>query len=189
MRAVRLAIVSTLFVATVSLAQADWRFDAETGSVYDSNLSNSDRSTDEKDDWAWKTDVRAGNGFQLSRDLRLSLVGDLHGEVWDRFDAFNKIGGGALAALRYRFGLGRMAPWVSLENGTSYDRFKETERSGWDESCRLVGGMAVSDRIALEAGYSFANFAAADDFWDEQSHHANVRAIVDLISALQVAVG
>src|SRR5207237_4431350 len=47
----------------------------------------------------------------------------------------------------------------------------------------------VSDRVALEAGYTFENFAAVDDFWDEQSHRANARAIVDLASALQIAVG
>src|SRR2546430_5864707 len=106
MKMARLAFISVLLAMTMSLARADWRLDTETGCIYDSNLSNSDRASDEKDDWAWKTDLRAGNGFQLTRDLRLNVAADLRGEVWDRFDAFNKIGGGTSPGLRYRFGLG-----------------------------------------------------------------------------------
>src|SRR6188768_4285450 len=88
-----------------SFARAEWRIEAETGVVYDSNLSNSDRSADVRDDWAWRSDVSVNNGLQLTRDLRLNLGADLRGDVWDRFDAFNTIGVGGTASLRYRFGL------------------------------------------------------------------------------------
>ena len=74
----------TLGIAILSLlssfARAEWRIDAETGVVYNSNLSNSDRSSDVRDDWAWRSDIRAGNAFQLTRDLRLNLAADLRGE-------------------------------------------------------------------------------------------------------------
>jgi hypothetical protein len=189
MKAARSTILSVLLVMTLNFARAEWRLDAETGGFYDSNLSNSDRASDEKDDWAWKTDVRVGNGFQLSRDLRLNLAADLRGQLWDQYDAFNEIGAGASAGLRYRFGLGRQAPWILLEERIRYDRFHETVRSGWDESLRLRGGIAISERIALEAGYIFGNFAAPDDFFDEQGHTANARVIVDLTSSLQIAIG
>jgi hypothetical protein len=189
MKAARSTILSVLLVMTLNFARAEWRLDAETGGFYDSNLSNSDRASDEKDDWAWKTDVRVGNGFQLSRDLRLNLAADLRGQLWDQYDAFNEIGAGASAGLRYRFGFGRQAPWILLEERIRYDRFHETVRSGWDESLRLRGGIAISERIALEAGYIFGNFAAPDDFFDEQGHTANARVIVDLTSSLQIAIG
>ena len=173
----------------MSFAQAEWRFDAETGGFYDSNLSNSDRASDEEYDWAWKTDLRIGNGFQLSRDLRLNVAADLHSAVWDHYDAFNEIGAGASAGLRYRFGLGRQAPWILLEERIGYDRFHDTVRSGWDESLRLRGGIALSERIALEAGYIFGNFAAPDNFYDLQGNTGVARIIVDLTSSLQVVLG
>ena len=189
MKTARMTLLSVLLAMTLNFARAEWRLDAETGGFYDSNLSNSDRASDEKDDFAWKTDVRVGNGFQLSRDLRLNLAADLRGQLWDRFDAFNEIGPGVSAGLRYRFGLGRQAPWILLEERIGYDRFHETVRSGWDESLHLRGGIAISERIALEAGYIFGNFAAPDDFFDEQGHTANARVIVDLTSSLQVVLG
>jgi tetratricopeptide (TPR) repeat protein len=177
MKTVRSTVLTVLLAMTLNFARAEWRFDAETGWVYDSNLSNSDRPSDEKNDWAWKTDLRLGNGFQLSRDLRLNLAGDLRSQLWDQFDSFNEIGAGASAGLRYRFGLGRQAPWILVEERIGYDRFHETVRSGWDESLRLRGGIAISHRIALEAGYTFRNFAALDDFFDEQGQSGNARVI------------
>gem|GEM_PF-3308718 len=64
-----------------SLARAEWRFEGQTGIFYDSNLSNSDRSADVRDDWAWRSDVSAVNSLQLTRDLRMNLGADLRGGV------------------------------------------------------------------------------------------------------------
>src|SRR2546429_3106930 len=121
----RMTLSIVLLILFSSFARAEWRFEGETGVVYNSNLSNSDRSADVRDDWAWRSDISAANGLQLTRDLRLNFGADMRGEVWDRFDAFNTIGPGASAGLRYRFGLGRQAPWVLLEDRFGYDRFHD----------------------------------------------------------------
>lgn len=125
----------------------------------------------------------------MSRDLRLNLGADLHTAVWSHYDGFNEIGGGASAGLRYRFGLGRRAPWILLEERIGYDGFRETVRNGWDESLRLRGGIAITERIALEAGYAFGNFAARDNFFDRQGNRGDVCVVVDLTSSLQIAIG
>jgi hypothetical protein len=184
-----LTVLTLLFTMILGLARAEWRFEAQSAALYNSNLSNSDRAADVEEDWAWRTDVRVGNAFQLSRDLRLNVGADLHGQLWNTYGGFNEIGGGASTGVRYRFGLGRQAPWISLENRIGYDGFQESMRSGCDESLGFHGGFAISERIALEAGYTFDNFAATDDFFDLQSHNANFRVIVDLTSSLQIAVG
>ena len=164
-----------LLILLSSFARAEWRFEGETGVVYNSNLSNSDRSADVRDDWAWSSDISAGNALQLTRDLRLNFGADLRGELWDRFGAFNTIGPGASAGLRYRFGLGRQAPWVLLENRFGYDRFQDTAQSGYDNVLNFQAGIALSDRIALEGGYAFESFVAPNDFYDRQVHRGNVR--------------
>ena len=178
-----------LLMLLSSFARAEWRFEGQTGLVYDSNLSNSDRSADVRDDWAWRSDVAAGNALQLTRDLRLNFGADLRGEVWDRFGAFNTIGPGASAGLRYRFGLGRQAPWILLENRFGYDRFQDTSQSGYDNVLNFQAGIALSDRIALEGGYAFESFVAPDDFYDRQVHRGNARILFDVTSSLQVSIG
>src|SRR5436189_2360339 len=146
----RMTLSIVLLILLSSFARAEWRFEGETGAVYDSNLSNSDRAADVRDDWAWRSDISAGNAVQLTRDLRLSLGADARGEVWDRFDAFNTIGAGTSAGLRYRFGLGRRAPWILLEDRLGYDWLHDSAQSGSDNVTNLRAGIALSDRIALE---------------------------------------
>ena len=190
MKTAKSAFLGGLLLAlSLSGARGDWRLGAETGAFYESNQSNSDRASDVQDDWAWRSNLRVSNGLQLSRDLRLNLGGDLRGQVWGRFGAFNEIGAGLSANLRYRLGLGRQAPWIALEERIGYDGFQETDRSNWDESLALRGGIFISDRLALEAGYLFENLAAVDDFFDQQSHSATARLICDLTSWLQIALG
>ena len=189
MKRLSAAILSVTFTITVGIARADWRVDAETGVLYESNLSNSQSDKDVESDWAWKSQVSVGNGFQLLRDLRLTLAGDLRGEVWDKFSGFNAIGGGAAADLRYRFGLGRRAPWIALTERLGYDAFQENFRSRWDELLGVHGGIALTDRVTAEAGYTFRNLSANDSFFDLQSNSAHARVVVELTSALQVALG
>src|SRR5207244_5856737 len=93
----RTTLSMVLLILSSSFARAEWRIEAETGVVYNSNLSNSDRSADVRDDWAWRSDISAANGLQLTRDLRLSLGADMRGDVWDGVDAFMYIGRGGSA--------------------------------------------------------------------------------------------
>ena len=185
----RMTLSIVLLILLSSFARAEWRFEGKTGVLYNSNLSNSDRSADVRDDWAWRSDIGAGNGLQLTRDVRLNFGADLRGEVWDRFGAFNTIRPGASAGLRYRFGLGRQAPWVLLEDRFGYDRFQDTAQSGYDNVLNLRAGIALSDRMALEGGYAFESFVAPDNFYDRQVHRGNASILFDVTSSLQVTVG
>jgi lipopolysaccharide assembly outer membrane protein LptD (OstA) len=185
----KLALGAVFLILLLPLCRAEWRFEAETGAVYDSNLSNSDRVADVRDDWAWRSDVSAGNAMQLTRDLRLNVRANVRGELWDRFGDFNNIGAGASAGLRYRFGLGRQAPWLLLEDRVGYDHFQDNAQSGNDNVVSLRGGIALSERIALEANYNFETHVAADDFYDRQVHRAGARVAFDVTSLLQVAIG
>ena len=178
-----------LLALELSVARADWRFDADTGVFYDSNLSNSDRAADEKSDLAWRGNVRAGFGFQLARDLRLNLAGDVGGEVWDRFSGFNNIDFGGSTGLRYRFGLGPQAPWILVEDRLAYEFFDEYERDGWSNNFRIRGGIGITDRLSVETGYTFDHFAARDDFWDLEGNSASVRLTFDVTSSLQISLG
>lgn len=182
-------VLFAVLAASAGSARADWSLSAESGALYDSNLTNANRAADVAEDWAWKSEVAIGKGFQLARDLRLNIAADLRGEVWDQFHDFDRLGGGASAALRYRFGLGRQAPWVLLENRLGYDRYHDTPRSNWDESLRLRGGISLSPRVALEAGYTFENLAAGEKLWDQQSQSGSAHVIANITSSLQVALG
>src|SRR4029077_4586987 len=86
-------------------------------------------------------------------------------------------------------GLGRQAPWILLEDRFGYDRFHDTPQSGNDNVVNLRGGVALTDRIALEGGYAFESFVAPNDFYDRQLHRADVRMVFDVTSSLQLGLG
>ncbi|MGB8342211.1 MAG: hypothetical protein WCE51_11530 [Chthoniobacterales bacterium] len=181
--------LAVLLAMVASAARADRRVDAETGALYDSNLSNSDRASDEKDDWAWQSNLRVGNGFQLARDLRLNLGVDLREQIWAQYDAFNNVAPGGTASLRYRFGLGRLAPWVLVEDRLAYAFFKEDDRSGVENRFRIKGGFGITERLSVEAAYTFDDYEAKTPFWDLSGNSGAIRLVLDATSSLQVAVG
>ncbi len=188
-RLTRASGLVVLLAVALSPARADWRVDGETDALYDSNVSNSDRGSDVKDDCAWQTNIQVGNGFQLTRDLRLNLAADLRSEVWARFDAFDQIAPGGTAGLRYRFGLGRRAPWLLVEDRVGYASFKDEERSGLDNTLRVRAGLGISERLAAEGAYTFDDFEAKDSFWNLSGHGGALRFTFDATSALQLALG
>lgn len=189
MKRVGSALLGLVFITATPLAYADWRFGAETGALYESNLSNSDRESDMQSDWAWESAARASNGLQLSRDLRVDFGTDIRGLVWSQYDAFDRIGAGISANLRYRFGLGRLAPWVLLDERIGYDQFQQNAQSRWDETAALRGGIFLNERVALEAGYTFENLASPGDFFDRQGNRLDAGMIFDLTSSLQIRIG
>jgi hypothetical protein len=70
-----------------------------------------------------------------------------------------------------------------------YDRFHDTPQSGNDNAVNLRGGVALTERIALEGGYAFESFVAPNDFYDRQLHRADARMVFDVTSSLQLALG
>ena len=186
-RRIPIVILFTLVWISSKAAGADWRFEAESGTVYESNISNSDR--DLEDDWAWQNSARVSNGLQLTRDLRLSFGVDVFDQFWANFRDFNNFQPGGLFGLRYRFGLGRNAPWVFVEDHIGYSFFGDKDRSGLENRFRAGGGIALTDRLSLEAAYRFENFDARDPFWDWSGHTAMARLTFDLTSSCQIAVG
>jgi hypothetical protein len=171
-----------------SSARADWRFNAEAGALYDSNLSKSDRAADEENDRSWRGRISLGNGLQLSRDLRWDISGEIAGQDWDHYDAFDSVNVGGLSSLRYRFGLGRQAPWLTISDRLAYLWLRENQRSGLDNEFRLGGGIGITDRISVETEYLLEHFAARDGFFDETGHNAIVRLVIDVTASLQVAL-
>ena len=188
MKAAQIISLAVLTLAGTAPARADWRIDAETGALYDSNLSNSDKDSDVKDDWDWRSHLRIGNGFQLTRDLRLNLGADLDADQWARFHDFNNVAPGGTLSLRYRFGLGREAPWILVGDSLGYAFYNDDGRSGRDNSLRVAGGFGFCERFSLEADYTFDDFDAKEEFWDSSAHSGTIRLTCNVTSTLQLGL-
>jgi hypothetical protein len=185
----RCAILVLAVLVSAASAQRDWIVDARSGVLYDSNVSRSNRSADVLDDAAWKSLIAAGQGFQLTDDLRLGIFGELESHVWATYSGLNSVSPGVAPNLRYRFGLGKNAPWVRLETKVAYFGSSEARRSGWEIPSALRAGISLSERLSLEAAYRYRHFDARDVRFDQDSHSGSVRGRLEIASSTQVALG
>lgn len=189
--ALRRCVVPLLLFACLQTARAgqNWIFDFRSGILYDSNVSHSDRSHDVEQDEAWRTSLSAGQGFQLTDDLRLSAFAELQSEVWRTYDGLSNIEPALETNLRYRFGLGRNAPWIRLDTKFAYADFSEARRSGWQILPALHAGVSLSERLRIEAAYDFEHFAARDAVFAQDAHRVSLHGKIDITSSTQMVIG
>ncbi|MDQ3120081.1 MAG: hypothetical protein M3Q89_11030 [Verrucomicrobiota bacterium] len=183
-----LLLVAVTLLPTLP-ARGNWVFDLRSGGLYDSNVSRSNRSEDVLDDAAWRTVITAGQGIQLTDDVRLGVFAEVESHVWATYDGLNNLRPGLGANLRYRFGLGKNAPWIRAETKASYADFAEARRSGWEVRPGIRGGLRLTERFALEAAYEYEHFAARDVRFDQEAHAASLRGTLAITSSMQIAVG
>lgn len=180
-----------LFLGCVKIAAArsDWIFDFRSGVLYDSNVSHSDRAADVEEDLAWRSEIRAGQGFQLTDDLRFGIFANVEGQAWSTYSGLSNVRPGLDTSLRYRFGLGRNAPWIRLRTNVAYADFQEARRSGLDFRPGFSAGFGLTDRIRLDAGYEYEHFGARDTVFEQTAHSFAIHGTIDFTSSLQVVGG
>jgi hypothetical protein len=170
-------------------ARATWTFDIRTGVLYDSNVSHSDRAADVEQDFAWHSLLAAGQSFQLTDDLRLTIFGELESNVWATYHGLSNVRPGVAPALRYRFGLGKNAPWIRFEPNISYADFAEARRSGWDIRPSIRGGFSPAEHFFVEGAYEYEHFDARDAVFRLDGHTLSLRGRVELTASTTLALG
>jgi hypothetical protein len=181
----RLLVVACVW-ATTSGGFADWIADFEADAVYDSNLSNSDRSVDRVDDFSIGGSAHVGRFVHLARDLRLSGTLDFGAERFFEVDDFSHVSAGATLALRYRFGLGADAPFLRVEGHSAWTDFNDSVQDGLRSNVSVTLGKRLFARLDLQAGYGFDDSAARADLYDQQGHTGFLRAAFDLTETTQL---
>ena len=181
-----LVILPLAWPASVS---ANWMFDGKSGFLYDSNISRSNRSPDVLDDLAWKTTATAGYGWQLTDDLRLSLLGELESHVWFTYEDLSNFSPSLSGNLRYRFGLGANAPWIRSETKLSYTEVREDRRSGMGFRQGLRIGKNFTERLSADIAYLFDYFGADDVIFDQTGHSGSAHLNFSLTSSTQLSAG
>jgi len=175
-------------VAT-TYAGKEWIFDLRTGVLYDSNVSHSDRDSDRKEDFAWRSVLSAGQGFQLTDDLRLAVSGKLEGQWWASYEGLSNVRPGVDANLRSRFGLGKDAPWIRLGTRLAYGGFVEARRSGFDARPTLSAGFSATERLRFDAAYEYQRFDARDEVFELEAHSVSAHATFAITSSLEAVAG
>ena len=183
----RTCLAVLLLVSIVDRARGDWIRDFRGEVSYNDNLSNSDRSTDRESDFSFDGHVAFGRFGELTDDLRFSITADLDARAFAHYEDFNSITIGSTAALRYRFGLGAMAPFVRVEAGGGYAAFKQSLQSGGRFHTGLAVGKRLTERFAIDASYFYEDIGGEVRVFDRFSHAFALSGSFDLTDKTQLS--
>ena len=170
-----------LLLAGADPATADWIRDFRGEVSYDDNLSNSDREADQRGDFALAAQAHFGRFVSnFSDDLRLAVTADLDARAFARYEDFNRVILGSTASLRYRFGLGAMAPFVRIEGSGGYANFEQNLQDGGRYRAGITIGKRMTERLALDASYFFEDIGGRIRLFDRRSNTFALTASFDL---------
>ena len=175
-----------LLVPGASRSHGDWIRDFSGETLYDDNLSNSNRSADQRDDFALEGHVRFGRFEELADALRLTVTADLDAQSFLRYEDFNSVAIGSTMSLRYRFGLGAMAPFLRVEASGGYADFKQALQSGGRYRVGITTGKRMMERFAIDASYFFEDIGGQIRLFDRCSHTFSLAASFDLAQRTQL---
>jgi hypothetical protein len=188
-RRVGLFLVSLLVALTPpSRAAAEWILDVLGGAEYDDNVNRAAQDADQESDVALLGLASTGYYLQLTDSASLSATADLRGTLYARFDQLSSLAPGVGARARYKFGLGRRAPWVQAFGTAAYQAYREEIRSGLVATAGARAGTRLHDRLELVAGYTFDVTDARNSVFSVSGNTASARGTVALTSALDVSV-
>ena len=109
---------------------ADWMLDASAQANYNNNPAFAIEAEQIEGEVSLATDVAAGQSYQLTDRLALSLTANLAGEYHAQFSGLDNVGAGASAALGGKLGLGLDAPWWRVSGGAMFRDYDFSPRDG-----------------------------------------------------------
>ena len=180
---------SILLLLGASPAQGDWIRDFRGEVSYEDNLSNSSRAADERDDFSFAGHASFGRFGELTDDLRLTVTADLDARAFARYDDFSSLTIASTAALRYRFGLGAMAPFVRVEATGGYAAFHQSLQSGRRFRTGITAGKRLTERFAIDASYFYEDIGGEIRVFDRFSHAFALNASFDLTERTRLLAG
>jgi len=160
-----LVIFAVLLVLVCAGAAAAPSFDASSGFLYNSNLSNAENAGDVEDDFFWKASGGATWNAPAGRDWRLAARLFAGTEIPFEYSAFTMAKTGLDLRATRKFGLGSAAPTASAAVSFERDFFQDPQMSGWLLVPSTKWTQKFSETWSLEGIYRFdARFAASKLF-------------------------
>lgn len=194
--AVALSMVSG--AAPAAAEWVDWIADASVSFEYNDNLNVSAFNSDEENDLSWHPVAALGRTYQLADRTRLSLTGEVSGEIYHDFNRLNSVEGGGRLALFHKFGIGN-APWLRASFFGGYKDVGDSKRSGRHLAAQLTGGKRFHPRFDAFLSYLFTDRSGGrgevavptigTDVFDQQYHQLTLAGNFLALPRLLVTAG
>jgi hypothetical protein len=183
------AFLCALLLAHAAAAHAEWIVDAEGGIVYEDNLTRATRQADRRSDIALAPALSLGHYFQLTDAMSLLAVADFKGSLYPRFEGLSNLSSTVTLGVKHKLGLGAFAPWLRVSATAGALDYGDNVRDSSVVGAAVQVGQRFSERIDLQAGYTYETLNARNGVFDQDSHTFGLKGNVALTGAVQLTLG
>lgn len=184
-----------LGVLLAPAASAQWFGTAALEAIGTDNVSRSPLASHADDDQSLQASVLGGYHWQLADYTGFELQGALARQQSRRFAGLSNTRATASATLNHKFGLGELAPSLSLTSSVERSTYNNAARDAWswihsiDYRQRLNGRLSINLRAGYEqqnGDWSWPKAVAAPampksgDVWDTDAFILNAGGELDL---------
>ena len=178
--------VLILLVAAPDTARCDWTLGADAQARHDNNVGNADYPADKVEDSVIGAHLSLYQVMAVGEGYTLSAGGDLGGETFHRIEGLSNASLGAGLALKKKWGLGALAPWIRAGAWIGRSDYRDNYRNASIYRATLAAGRRIDDQWNLWIDYAFERRAAntqeqqepgiSGDAYSQESHRvtANV---------------
>ena len=152
MKLSRPALAFLASVVALRATAADWAPQLTATATWEENATNANQAVDRVDALQLATSLMIEQRAGLTRELALLYGAQLEAESWPRFDQLDRIAAGPTLALRYKDGLGPLAPTFTLRAAGTLSAARDFGRAGPAGSLSLIYAQGLTDTTHLTAG-------------------------------------
>jgi len=152
--------LGALLVLSLPAHAADWAPCLTATATWDDNLTNAARATDRLGALRLDTSVSVEHRTGLTSALALLSGAQLDLASVPRFDGLDRLALGPTLALRYKAGLGPLAPVVTLRAAATLSAARESGRAGPAANLALTVSRRLDEATQLRAGVELSRLAA-----------------------------
>lgn len=179
--------LATLFAAAVSARAHELRLGATLS--YAENISRTSFEPTAQDATLFDLDAAYVHARQLTPGWTLVAALEGNAEIVSRFSALNRVGLGARATLRHKFGLGPMVPVLDAGAALASVNFRESGRSGWREEAFVSVSQRLTEAWRIAAAATWETFTAARAPFDTHARRLGLETYYDATDTWQFAAG
>jgi hypothetical protein len=160
-------VVLIVLSAAPETARSDWTMGADAQVRHDSNVGNAENPADIIGDSILGGHLSLYQVMALGEGYTLSAGGDLSGETFHRLDGLTNASLGGGLALKKKWGLGALAPWIRAGASIARSDYRDDYRNASIYRATLAAGRRIDERWNLWADYAFERRAAATQEQEE----------------------
>jgi hypothetical protein len=157
--------------------------------TWNDNLSHSADADDERTAQLFDASGSFSQRFPLARDTALVTGGTASVESCPRYHGLDSLGASAQLTLREKFGLGALAPVLSLNTEAGAASFRESARNGWSATVTLGLARRFNDAWRGAVNAEWSHHEARQTVFDLEHRGVSAELSWDVTERWQLGLG